>query len=84
MGFKKYYQEAVKILEDADPDTSIDEIPGLMAKITHWECAECGSKKIKPPENCQRCNHTEFLQVKPDKNKRDLVDSTLDDQGGRQ
>lgn len=52
-----------RALWEAPPDTSVEEIPSLLADVARYECDECGVHRFARPVSCGECGGEEFTKL---------------------
>lgn len=55
-----------RALDEASPDTPLQELPQLVETVAHWECARCGKKKFTKPTSCGECGGSRFNRITPE------------------
>jgi predicted RNA-binding Zn-ribbon protein involved in translation (DUF1610 family) len=52
-----------KALILAPPDTSVEELPELLATVPRFECRDCGNQKFGRSDTCGECGGDEIEKV---------------------
>jgi hypothetical protein len=52
-----------RALWEADPDTSVDEIPELVEQADRWECSQCSTQRFTRPPACRECGSDSFEKI---------------------
>lgn len=55
-----------RMLSEADPDISFDELAQRLETLPRWECTSCGKQKFTRPQTCSRCSASEFQKTVPE------------------